>query len=123
MDDLQSQFRAYEQTQEQVEHILQHWDREEGSLLVPLPIDASPAISEMSATEKQVNISLLFAPYTILWVLQSINLSVASGSENDGQFANFVIANWATVEPKSTQDTYSSVYQWLILYMWFIFDL
>ncbi|XP_035521672.1 hydrocephalus-inducing protein homolog [Morone saxatilis] len=37
VDELQFQFIAYEQSQEQVEHILQHWDRAQGLLLVPFP--------------------------------------------------------------------------------------
>ncbi|TMS05303.1 Hydrocephalus-inducing protein-like protein [Larimichthys crocea] len=37
VDELQSHFIVYEQSQEQVEHILRHWDRAQGSLLVPLP--------------------------------------------------------------------------------------
>lgn len=74
VDELQSQFRAYEQSQEQVEHILQHWDREHGLLLVPLPSDASPAMSEMSATEKQVNFSFLYCTlyYTLGFAVKQL---------------------------------------------------
>ncbi|XP_031731518.1 hydrocephalus-inducing protein homolog isoform X1 [Anarrhichthys ocellatus] len=47
VDELQSQFSAYEQSQGQVEHILQHWDRARGLLLVPFPGE------EDAPTEKQ----------------------------------------------------------------------
>ncbi|XP_027128846.1 hydrocephalus-inducing protein homolog isoform X3 [Larimichthys crocea] len=50
VDELQSQFSVYEQSQEQVEHILRHWDRAQGSLLVPLPSEEG---SEEVVTEKQ----------------------------------------------------------------------
>ncbi|XP_049928998.1 hydrocephalus-inducing protein homolog isoform X2 [Epinephelus moara] len=54
MDELQSQFTSYEQSQEQVEHILQHWDRAQGLLLVPLPSEeAPPLMSEEATAEKQ----------------------------------------------------------------------
>ncbi|KAM8849594.1 hydrocephalus-inducing protein homolog isoform 2-T2 [Spinachia spinachia] len=53
VDELQSQFSVYEQTQEQVDHILQHWDRARGLLLVPLPGDEAPAVPEDAPTEKQ----------------------------------------------------------------------
>ncbi|KAG7229797.1 hypothetical protein INR49_012446 [Caranx melampygus] len=57
VDELQSQFIAYEQTQVQVEHILQHWDRAQLLLLVPLPSDEAPPVSEEPPTEKQQEIS------------------------------------------------------------------
>ncbi|XP_070763174.1 hydrocephalus-inducing protein homolog [Enoplosus armatus] len=44
---------AYKQSQEQVEHILQHWDRAKGLLLVPLPSEEGPPVSEDAITEKQ----------------------------------------------------------------------
>ncbi|KAE8295968.1 Hydrocephalus-inducing protein Hy-3 [Larimichthys crocea] len=50
VDELQSQFSVYEQSQEQVEHILRHWDRAQGSLLVPLPSEEG---SEEVVMEKQ----------------------------------------------------------------------
>ncbi len=53
VDELQSQFSAYEQSQEQVEHILQHWDRAQGLLLVPLPSEEGPP--EDPSTEKRVS--------------------------------------------------------------------
>lgn len=52
VDELQSQFSVYEQSQDQVEHILQNWDRAQGLLLVPLPIEEAPAVSEEAITEK-----------------------------------------------------------------------
>ncbi|KAA8590532.1 hypothetical protein FQN60_014466, partial [Etheostoma spectabile] len=51
-DELQSQFTVYEQSQDQVEHILQNWDRAQGLLLVPLPTEEAPAGSEDATTEK-----------------------------------------------------------------------
>ncbi|XP_045894223.1 hydrocephalus-inducing protein homolog [Micropterus dolomieu] len=53
VDELQSQFSEYERIQEQVEHILHHWDRVQGLLLVPLPSEECPPVSEDAATEKQ----------------------------------------------------------------------
>ncbi|GAA6221266.1 hydrocephalus-inducing protein homolog [Lates japonicus] len=53
VDELQSQFSAYEQSQMQVEHILQHWDRAKGLLLVPLPSEEPPTVSEDAQTDKQ----------------------------------------------------------------------
>ncbi|XP_076588631.1 hydrocephalus-inducing protein homolog [Chaetodon auriga] len=53
LDELQSQFRVYEQSQEQVEHILQHWDRAHGLLLVPFPSEEAALVSEDATTEKQ----------------------------------------------------------------------
>ncbi|TDH09205.1 hypothetical protein EPR50_G00084380 [Perca flavescens] len=52
VDELQSQFSVYEQSQDQVEHILQNWDRAQGLLLVPLPIEEAPVVSEDATTEK-----------------------------------------------------------------------
>ncbi|XP_034061831.1 LOW QUALITY PROTEIN: hydrocephalus-inducing protein homolog [Gymnodraco acuticeps] len=51
-DELQSQFSAYEKIQEQVEHILQHWDRAQSLLLLPLPTEEAPLSSEDIAAEK-----------------------------------------------------------------------
>ncbi|KAI3370851.1 hypothetical protein L3Q82_007368 [Scortum barcoo] len=53
VDELQSQFSAYEQSHQLVEHILQHWDRAQGLLLVPLPAEEGPPVSEDATTEKQ----------------------------------------------------------------------
>ncbi|XP_062413865.1 hydrocephalus-inducing protein homolog [Pungitius pungitius] len=53
VDELQCQFAVYEQTQQQVDHILQHWDRARGLLLVPLPGDEAPPVPEDAPTEKQ----------------------------------------------------------------------
>ncbi|XP_068458365.1 hydrocephalus-inducing protein homolog isoform X2 [Clinocottus analis] len=53
VDELQSQFTAYEHSQELVEHILQHWDRVRGLMLVPLPSEDAPPVSEDALTEKQ----------------------------------------------------------------------
>nr|XP_019962004.1 PREDICTED: hydrocephalus-inducing protein homolog [Paralichthys olivaceus] len=50
--ELQSQFIAYEQSKVQVEHILKHWDRARGLLLVPLPGEAPPG-SEDASADKQ----------------------------------------------------------------------
>lgn len=55
MDDLQSQFRAYEQCQEQVQHISEHWDRAQGLLLLPFPNEA-PQAAENASTGKQVSL-------------------------------------------------------------------
>ncbi|XP_042266839.1 hydrocephalus-inducing protein homolog isoform X2 [Thunnus maccoyii] len=53
VDELQCQFSAYEQSQAQVEHILQNWDRAQGVLLVPLPSEEAPVATEDVPTEKQ----------------------------------------------------------------------
>ncbi|CAJ1057505.1 hydrocephalus-inducing protein homolog isoform X2 [Xyrichtys novacula] len=42
VDQLQSQFTAYEQSQKQVENILQHWDRVQGLLLYPVSDETLP---------------------------------------------------------------------------------
>ncbi|XP_026166304.1 hydrocephalus-inducing protein-like isoform X3 [Mastacembelus armatus] len=52
VDELQSHFSAYEQTQLQVKHILQHWDRVQGLLLVPLPRKESSPVPVDSSTKK-----------------------------------------------------------------------
>ncbi|XP_022605572.1 hydrocephalus-inducing protein homolog [Seriola dumerili] len=57
VDELQAQFSAYEQSQVQVEHILQHWDRAQGLLLVSLPSGETPPVSEDAPTEKQSPVS------------------------------------------------------------------
>ncbi|KAM7413943.1 hypothetical protein PAMA_018980 [Pampus argenteus] len=54
VDELQCQFSAYEQSRAQVEHILQHWDRAQGLLLVPLLNEESPPGTEDVSTEKHV---------------------------------------------------------------------
>ncbi|XP_030281249.1 hydrocephalus-inducing protein homolog isoform X1 [Sparus aurata] len=46
VDELQLQFSAYEQRQEQVEHILRHWDRAQGLLLVPLLSEETQPVSQ-----------------------------------------------------------------------------
>lgn len=56
VDELQCQFSAYEQSQAQVEHILQYWDRDQGLLLVPLPSEEAPLGTEDVLTEKQVSL-------------------------------------------------------------------
>ncbi|XP_077955507.1 hydrocephalus-inducing protein homolog isoform X2 [Gasterosteus aculeatus] len=53
VNELQSQFSVYEQTREQVDHILQHWDRARGLLLVPLPGDEAPPVFEDAQTVKK----------------------------------------------------------------------
>ncbi|XP_073328914.1 hydrocephalus-inducing protein homolog [Pagrus major] len=53
VDELQLQFSAYEQRQEQVEHILRHWDRAQGLLLVPFPSEETQPMSQ-DATETPV---------------------------------------------------------------------
>lgn len=55
VDELQSHFIAYEQIQEQVEHILQHWDLDQGLLLVPLPSEETLPVPEDASAEKQVS--------------------------------------------------------------------
>nr|XP_046249402.1 hydrocephalus-inducing protein homolog [Scatophagus argus] len=57
VDELQSQFCAYEQIQKQVEHILQHWDRAQGLLLVPVPSEEAPLVSDDATTGKQTPFS------------------------------------------------------------------
>ncbi|XP_056273332.1 hydrocephalus-inducing protein homolog [Pseudoliparis swirei] len=57
VDELQSQFRAYEQSQKQVAHILQHWDRARGALGVPCPGEGAPLSPEESLTEKLTAVS------------------------------------------------------------------
>ncbi|XP_034542457.1 hydrocephalus-inducing protein homolog isoform X2 [Notolabrus celidotus] len=42
VDELQSLFTVYEQSQEQVEYTLQHWDRTQGLLLVPVSDETIP---------------------------------------------------------------------------------
>ncbi|KAM9351908.1 hydrocephalus-inducing protein homolog [Symphorus nematophorus] len=56
VDELQSRFSVYEQTQEKVVHILQHWDRAQGLLLVPVPGEEDPLLSKDATTEKQTPI-------------------------------------------------------------------
>ncbi|XP_047451812.1 hydrocephalus-inducing protein homolog [Mugil cephalus] len=53
VDELHSQFIEYEETQVQVEHILQHWDRAQVSLLVPLPSEEAPPGPDELLTDKQ----------------------------------------------------------------------
>ncbi|KAI3371721.1 hypothetical protein L3Q82_024292, partial [Scortum barcoo] len=53
VDELQSQFSVYEQSQQQMEHILQHWDRAQGLLWVPLPSEEGPSVSEDATTDIQ----------------------------------------------------------------------
>ncbi|KAM9854716.1 hydrocephalus-inducing protein homolog [Aulostomus maculatus] len=45
VDELQCQFRSYEQSQAKVEHICQYWDRARGLLLVPL--EAPPVLEDV----------------------------------------------------------------------------
>ncbi|XP_008288806.1 hydrocephalus-inducing protein homolog [Stegastes partitus] len=52
VDKLQSQFSDYEQSQVQVEHILRHWDRTRGLLLVPFPSKEAPAGLQDASAEK-----------------------------------------------------------------------
>ncbi|XP_049580395.1 hydrocephalus-inducing protein homolog [Syngnathus scovelli] len=57
IDKLHNMFSAYEKCQIQVEHILQHWDRENGLLRVPLPgqdtsPDDAPAEKQTPAPKK-----------------------------------------------------------------------
>ncbi|KAM6946364.1 hydrocephalus-inducing protein homolog [Aplochiton taeniatus] len=51
---LLARFRAYEQIQPQVVHILLHWDRVQGVLLVPLFPDEAPTEPEEVPQERQV---------------------------------------------------------------------
>ncbi|KAM9376112.1 hydrocephalus-inducing protein-like [Pholidichthys leucotaenia] len=53
VDELQLQFIAYEQCQAQVQHILHHWDRAQGLLLVPLPSKKASPGSDEPLVEKQ----------------------------------------------------------------------
>ncbi|XP_075998117.1 hydrocephalus-inducing protein homolog [Genypterus blacodes] len=53
VDELQSRFIVYERSQAQVHHILQHWERAQGMLLVPLLGDEIPPMSEEMPPEKQ----------------------------------------------------------------------
>ncbi|XP_025999986.1 hydrocephalus-inducing protein-like isoform X2 [Astatotilapia calliptera] len=52
VENLQSKFCQYEESQALVEHILQHWDRRRGLLLVPLPTEDALGSAEVT-TEKQ----------------------------------------------------------------------
>lgn len=54
VDESDSHFIAYEQIQEQVEHILQHWDLAQGLLLLPLASEETLPVSEDAPAEKQV---------------------------------------------------------------------
>lgn len=54
VSELQAQFIAYEQGKVQVAHILQHWDRTQGSLRVQLPPEDAPLVSEDVGSKKQV---------------------------------------------------------------------
>ncbi|KAK2918189.1 hydrocephalus-inducing protein homolog [Channa argus] len=53
VDELGSSFIAYEQIQEQVDHILRHWDRAQGLLLVPLPTEKSPVVLDDAPTSEE----------------------------------------------------------------------
>ncbi|XP_077372587.1 hydrocephalus-inducing protein homolog [Festucalex cinctus] len=53
VDKLHSMFSSYEKIQIQVEHILQHWDRENGLLRVPLPGQEPLPAPEEPPAEKQ----------------------------------------------------------------------
>ncbi|XP_035498051.2 hydrocephalus-inducing protein homolog isoform X1 [Scophthalmus maximus] len=53
VSELQAQFIAYEQGKVQVAHILQHWDRTQGSLRVQLPPEDAPLVSEDVGSKKQ----------------------------------------------------------------------
>lgn len=59
VDQLQTQFNAYEQSKEQVEHVLRHWDRTLLMLLVPVPLEESPTVSEETVSEKRVSAGCL----------------------------------------------------------------
>lgn len=56
VDELLSQFIAYEQTEVQVEHILQHWDRAQLMLMVALPTEDAQLVTEDVSREKQVSL-------------------------------------------------------------------
>ncbi|XP_037834213.1 hydrocephalus-inducing protein homolog [Kryptolebias marmoratus] len=53
VDELQRQFTEYEQNQVAVEHILRHWDRAQGLLLVPVPGEELHPGPDDAVTEKQ----------------------------------------------------------------------
>lgn len=55
VDELQTQFNAYQQSQEHVVHILRHWDRELLTLLVPVPSEELPTVSEETVSDKKVS--------------------------------------------------------------------
>ncbi|XP_037539075.1 hydrocephalus-inducing protein homolog [Nematolebias whitei] len=52
-NDLQCQFSEYEQSQVEVEHILQHWDRVQGLLLVPVPCRETHSGPDDAMADKQ----------------------------------------------------------------------
>lgn len=52
--ELQCQFGEYEQSQVEVEHILQHWDRVQGILLVPVPCKETHSGPDDAMADKQV---------------------------------------------------------------------
>ncbi|XP_061578790.1 hydrocephalus-inducing protein homolog [Cololabis saira] len=56
VDELQSQFSRYEESQVEVIHVLEHWDRGQGSLSSPLPSRENPArlLSVSGATRKKL---------------------------------------------------------------------
>lgn len=60
VDELQLQFNAYEQRQEQVEHILRHWDRAQGLLLVPLLSEENQPVSQDAREVSLLALSLYF---------------------------------------------------------------
>jgi len=66
VDELQSQFRAYEQSQKQVAHILQHWDRARGALGVPCPGEGAPLSPEESLTEKLVRLMTASRVFSVI---------------------------------------------------------
>lgn len=72
VDVLQSQFSEYELSQEQVEHILQHWDRAQGLLLVPLPSEEGPPDKQVSV----LIVSCIFPTIKLrlLWKLRKLLL-------------------------------------------------
>lgn len=60
VDELQLQFSAYEQRQEQVEHILRHWDRAQGLLLVPLLSEETQPVSQDAREVSLLTVCRLF---------------------------------------------------------------
>ncbi|KAM6936867.1 hydrocephalus-inducing protein homolog [Xenentodon cancila] len=67
VDELQSQFNKYEESQVQVSHVLQHWDRAQGLLLGPFPSKENSlrlcnVSGETCSREKQVLDDLGFGP-------------------------------------------------------------
>nr|XP_054593766.1 hydrocephalus-inducing protein homolog [Nothobranchius furzeri] len=88
MDELQSQFIEYEESQVMVMHFLQHWDRIQGLLLAPLPGAEIPPDSNVATAEHQHKADN--KPGDTGSSLQNIPLIVMNVTETGGNFTELL---------------------------------